>query len=73
MIFLPLISYIDSAGVHMPWVSTLAIDISMIGIKSFHLFFIFMSILLSGWYGYFEIATPSNPGNISTSLSIISF
>ena len=45
----------------------------MIGIKSFHLFFISMSILLSGWYGYFEITTPSNPGRLSTSLSIISF
>jgi divalent metal cation (Fe/Co/Zn/Cd) transporter len=45
----------------------------MIGIKSFHLFFISMSILLSGWYGYFEIMTPSNPGSLSTSLSIISF
>lgn len=45
----------------------------MIGIKSFHLFFILMSILLSGWYGYFEIMTPSNPGSLSTSLSIISF
>ena len=45
----------------------------MIGIKSFHLFFISMSILLSGWYGYFEISTPSNPGSLSTSLSIISF
>ena len=42
----------------------------MIGIKSFHLFFIFMSILLSGWYGYFEITTPSNPGVLSTLLSI---
>ena len=45
----------------------------MIGIKSFHLFFISMSILLSGWYGYFEIANPSNPGSLSTTLSIISF
>ena len=45
----------------------------MIGIKSFHLFFIAMSILLSGWYGYFEITTPSNPGSLSTSLSTISF
>ena len=45
----------------------------MIGIKSFHLFFISMSILLSGWYGYFEIMNPSNPGSLSTSLSIISF
>ena len=45
----------------------------MIGIKSFHLFFISMSILLLGWYGYFEIITPSNPGSVSTYLSIISF
>ena len=45
----------------------------MIGIKSFHLFFIALSILLSAWYGYFEYATPSNPGNLSTSLSVISF
>ena len=45
----------------------------MIGIKSFHLFFISMSILLSGWYGYFEITSPSNPGSVSTYLSIITF
>ena len=45
----------------------------MIGIKSFHLFFIALSILLAAWYGYFEFATPSNPGNISTSLGVISF
>ena len=45
----------------------------MIGIKSFHLFFIALSILLFAWYGYFEFATPSNPGNLSTSLGIISF
>ena len=45
----------------------------MIGIKSFHLFFISMSILLSGWYGYFEVTTPSNPGSLSTYLSITSF
>ena len=45
----------------------------MIGIKSFHLFFIALSILLSAWYGYFEYATPSNPGNLSTSLSVTSF
>ena len=45
----------------------------MIGIKSFHLFFIALSILLSAWYGYFEFTTPSNPGNISASLSVISF
>ena len=45
----------------------------MIGIKSFHLFFISISILLTGWYGYFEIVTPTNPGSISIFLSIASF
>ena len=45
----------------------------MIGIKSFHLFFIALSILLTAWYGYFEFATPSNPGNLSKSLGVISF
>ena len=44
----------------------------MIGIKTFHLFFIAVSILLTGWYGYFEITTPTNPGNISTLLSTVS-
>ena len=44
----------------------------MIGIKTFHLFFIGVSVLLTGWYGYFEITTPSNPGNISTLLSALS-
>ena len=45
----------------------------MIGIKSFHLFFIALSILLTAWYGYFEFSTPSNPGNLSKSLGVISF
>ena len=44
----------------------------MIGIKTFHLFFIGVSVLLTGWYGYFEITTPTNPGNISTLLSALS-
>jgi|TARA_B100001996_G_scaffold246985_1_gene191287 hypothetical protein len=44
----------------------------MIGIKTFHLFFIGVSVLLTGWYGYFEITTPTNPGNISTLLSAVS-
>ena len=44
----------------------------MIGIKTFHLFFIAVSILLTGWYGYFEITTPTNPGNVSTILSVVS-
>ena len=44
----------------------------MIGIKTFHLFFIGLSILLTGWYGYFEMTTPTNPGNVSISLGVIS-
>jgi len=44
----------------------------MIGIKSFHLFFITLSVALTGWYGYFEITSPTNPGSISIILSIIS-
>jgi len=44
----------------------------MIGIKTFHLFFIGVSVLLTGWYGYFEITTPTNPGSISTLLSAAS-
>jgi len=44
----------------------------MIGIKTFHLFFIGVSVLLTGWYGYFELRTPTNPGSVSTVLSISS-
>jgi|TARA_Y100000780_G_C13546303_1_gene363467 hypothetical protein len=44
----------------------------MIGIKTFHLFFIGMSVLLTGWYGYFEMTTPTNPGSVSTLLGIVS-
>ena len=44
----------------------------MIGIKTFHLFFIGMSVLLTGWYGYFEMTTPTNPGSGSTLLGIVS-
>ncbi len=44
----------------------------MIGLKSFHLFFIALSVVLTGWFGYFEITSPTNPGNISIMLSIIS-
>jgi divalent metal cation (Fe/Co/Zn/Cd) transporter len=44
----------------------------MIGIKTFHLFFIGLSIILTGWYSYFEITTPTNPGSISIILGITS-
>ena len=44
----------------------------MVGIKTFHLFFIGVSVLLTGWYGYFELSTPTNPGSVSTVLSIAS-
>ena len=60
MLFLPLISYTDQ------------VHIQMIGIKTFHLFFIGMSVLLTGWYGYFEMTTPTNPGSVSTLLGIVS-
>ena len=29
-------------------------------------------MLLTGWYGYFELRTPTNPGSVSTVLSIAS-
>jgi len=29
-------------------------------------------VLLTGWYGYFELRTPTNPGSVSTVLSIAS-
>ena len=60
MLFLPLVSYTDQVHIYM------------IGIKTFHLFFIGVSVLLTGWYGYFEITTPTNPGNVSTILSGVS-
>ena len=44
----------------------------MIGIKTFHLFFIRLSIILTGWYSYFEMTTPTNPGSISIILGITS-
>ena len=45
----------------------------MISLKQFHLFFITVSILITGYYGVFEITHPSNPGYISNLLAGISF
>ena len=45
----------------------------MISLKQFHFFFIAVSVLISGYYGVFEIAHPSNPGIVSNMLTGISF
>lgn len=45
----------------------------MVSLKTLHVFLISVSILLTGWYGYYEISTPTNPGSISTTLSVLSF
>tara|TARA_B100000519_G_C13867919_1_gene262181 strand:+ start:336 stop:533 length:198 start_codon:yes stop_codon:yes gene_type:complete len=45
----------------------------MISLKTFHYFFITVSVLITAYYGIFEIIDPSIPGNISNILSAISF
>jgi hypothetical protein len=45
----------------------------MISLKQFHFFFIAVSILITGYYGVFEITHPSNPGMVSNLLAGISF
>lgn len=45
----------------------------MISLKQFHLFFIAVSILITGYYGVYEMTHPSNPGYISILLTGISF
>jgi|TARA_B100000470_G_scaffold176130_1_gene140377 divalent metal cation (Fe/Co/Zn/Cd) transporter len=45
----------------------------MISLKQFHLFFIAVSILITGYYGVYEITHPSNPGTVSNILAGISF
>tara|TARA_Y100000034_G_C6818047_1_gene368199 strand:+ start:644 stop:841 length:198 start_codon:yes stop_codon:yes gene_type:complete len=45
----------------------------MISLKQFHFFFIGVSILITGYYGMFEISNPSNPGTVSNMLAGISF
>jgi len=45
----------------------------MISLKQFHFFFIGVSILITGYYGMFEISNPSNPGYISNLLAGLSF
>lgn len=47
--------------------------LNMISLKTFHLFFIAVSILLTGYYGLFELNTPTSPGNVSYILSGFSF
>ena len=45
----------------------------MISLKQFHLFFITVSILITGYYGVYEMTHPSNPGAVSNVLAGISF
>tara|TARA_A100001037_G_C15142137_1_gene634343 strand:- start:1908 stop:2105 length:198 start_codon:yes stop_codon:yes gene_type:complete len=45
----------------------------MISLKQFHLFFIVVSILITAYYGYFEITNPTTPGMTSVLLSGFSF
>ena len=45
----------------------------MISLKQFHFFFITVSVLISGYYGVFEITHPSNPGMVSNMLAGVSF
>ena len=45
----------------------------MISLKTFHLFFISLSIILTIGYGIYELITPSNPGIASMIFTLISF
>ena len=45
----------------------------MISLKTFHLFFIAVSILIALYYGIFEITHPSSPGITSIFMSGFSF
>jgi hypothetical protein len=45
----------------------------MISLKQFHFFFITVSILITGYYGVFELTRPSNPGFVSNILGGVSF
>jgi len=45
----------------------------MISLKTFHLFFIAASVLLTSYYGLFELNTPTSPGITSYTISAFSF
>ena len=45
----------------------------MISLKTFHLFFIAVSILIALYYGIFEITQPTSPGMTSNILAGLSF
>ena len=45
----------------------------MISLKTFHLFFISVSIVITTYYGIFEITNPSNYGMTSNILAGFSF
>ena len=46
---------------------------SMISLKVFHLFFIAVSIVITAYYGIFEITHPSSPGMTSNIMAGFSF
>ena len=45
----------------------------MISLKTFHLLFIGLAILLTIGYGIFELITPSIPGVVSMIFAVLSF
>jgi len=45
----------------------------MISLKTFHLLFIGLAILLTIGYGIFELITPSHPGSVSVIFAVFSF
>ena len=45
----------------------------MISLKTFHLFFIGLAIILTIVYGIFELITPSIPGVVSMIFAVLSF
>ena len=45
----------------------------MISLKTFHLFFIALAIMLIIGYGIFELITPSHPGSVSVVFAVLSF
>ena len=45
----------------------------MISIKTFHILFIALAIMLMIGYGAYELTTPSNPGIMSNIFAVVSF
>ena len=45
----------------------------MISLKTFHILFIALAIMLMIGYGAYELTTPSNPGIMSNIFAVVSF